>query len=174
MAPLSAEWRDPTKRSAMSPRGRGAVSMMASGQREIGLLRISCIGTSSVVTSLRISSIGTSPVAMDSRDCPRPASSLAIAMPEVLGAIASLHPQHEKQCLLFFSALFMWLHRWHCHKAAARAADPSIGIPLDIEGGDRGMIRDRSEESQQALVASPSKIKEYYSYDQSYILDLWY
>ena len=24
------------------------------------------------------------------------------------------------------------------------------------------------------MVASPSKIKEYYSYDQSYILDLWY
>ncbi len=36
------------------------------------------------------------------------------------------------------------------------------------------MIRDRLEESWRALVASPSKIKEYYSYNQSYILDLWY
>jgi hypothetical protein len=36
------------------------------------------------------------------------------------------------------------------------------------------MIRDRSEESWWALVASPSKIKEYYSYNQSYIPDLWY
>jgi hypothetical protein len=36
------------------------------------------------------------------------------------------------------------------------------------------MIRDRSEKSRRAFVASPSKIKEYYSYDQSYILDLWY
>jgi hypothetical protein len=36
------------------------------------------------------------------------------------------------------------------------------------------MIGERSEELRQALVASPFKIKEYYSYDQSYILDLWY
>jgi hypothetical protein len=88
------------------------------------------LGTSSVVTSLRISSIGTSPVAADSCGCPRPASSLAIAMPAVLGAIPSLHPRHEKQRLLFFSELFMWLHYWHCHEAAARAADSSFGIPL--------------------------------------------
>jgi hypothetical protein len=104
---LSAKWRDPTERSAVSPRGRGAVSIMASGQREIGSLRISCIGTSSVMTSSRISSIGTSPVATDSRGCPRPASSLAITIPAVLRAIASLHPRHEKQCLLLFSALLM-------------------------------------------------------------------
>ena len=33
------------------------------------------------------------------------------------------------------------------------------------------MIGGRSDESRPALVASPSKIEEYYSYDQSYILD---
>jgi hypothetical protein len=103
----SAKWRDPTERSAVSPQGRGAVSMMASGQREIGSSRIPCVGTSSVVTSSHISSVGTSPVATDSLGRPRPASSLAIAMPAVLGAIASLHPRHEKQRLLFFSALFV-------------------------------------------------------------------
>ncbi len=91
----------------MSPLGRGAMSMMASGQGEIGSSRISCVGTSSVVTSSRISSVGMSPVATDSRGRPRLASSLAIAMPAVLGAIASLHPCHEKQRLLFFSALFV-------------------------------------------------------------------
>jgi hypothetical protein len=53
-------------------------------------------------------------------------------------------------------------------------ADPSFGIPPEIEEGDQGMIRDRSEESRQALVASLSEIKEYYSYNQSYILELWY
>jgi hypothetical protein len=36
------------------------------------------------------------------------------------------------------------------------------------------MIRDRSEELRRDLVASLSKIKEHYSYDQSCILDLWY
>jgi hypothetical protein len=36
------------------------------------------------------------------------------------------------------------------------------------------MIEDRSEESRRALVASPSEIKEYYSYDQSYVLELMY
>jgi hypothetical protein len=75
---MSAKWHDPTERSAVSPQGHGAVSMMALGQRAIGSLRISCIGTSSVMTLLHISSIGTSPVAMDSRGCPRPASSLMI------------------------------------------------------------------------------------------------
>jgi hypothetical protein len=104
---LSAKWRDPTERSAVSPRGHGAMSMMALGRRAIRSSRISCVGTSSVLTSLRISSVGTSPTATDSRDCPRPTSSLAIAMPAVLGAIASLHPRHEKQHLLFFSALFV-------------------------------------------------------------------
>ncbi len=104
---LSAKWCDPTERSAVSPQGRGAMSMMALGWRAIGLLGISCVGTSSVVTSSRISSIGTSPVAMDSHDCLRLASSLAIAMPAVLGAIPSLHPRHEKQRHLFFSALFL-------------------------------------------------------------------
>jgi hypothetical protein len=102
----SAKWRDPTERSAVSPRGRGAVSMMGLGWRAIGSSRIS-VGTSSVVTSSRISSVGTSPVATDSRGRPRPASSLAIAMPAVLGAIPSLHPPHKKQRLLFFSALFV-------------------------------------------------------------------
>jgi hypothetical protein len=53
-------------------------------------------------------------------------------------------------------------------------ADPSFGIPPEIEEGDRGMIGDRLEESRRALVASPSKIKEYNSYNQSYILDIWY
>jgi hypothetical protein len=104
---LSAKWRDSTERSAVSPQGRGAVSMMASGQREIRSSRISCVGTSSVMTSLHISSVGTSPVATDSHGRPHPASSLVIAMPAVLGAIASLHPRHEKQGLLFFSALFV-------------------------------------------------------------------
>jgi hypothetical protein len=80
--------------------------MMALGRRAIGSLRISCVGMSSVVTLSHISSIGTSPVATDSHGHLRPTSSLAIAMPAVLGAIPSLHPRHEKQRLLFFSALF--------------------------------------------------------------------
>ncbi len=101
----SAKWHDPTERSAASPRGPGAMSMMALGRRAIGSSRISCVGMSSVVTSSRISSVGTSPVATDSRGRPRPTSSLAIAMPAVLRAIPSLHPRHEKQRLLFFSAL---------------------------------------------------------------------
>jgi hypothetical protein len=83
------------------------MNMMALGQQEIGSLHISCIGTSSVVTLSHISSVGTSSIAMDSRGCPRYASSLAIAMPVVLGAIASLQLRHEKQRLLFFSALFV-------------------------------------------------------------------
>jgi hypothetical protein len=99
---LSAKWCDPTVRSAVSPQGRGAMSMMASGRQAIRLLHISCVGTSSVVTSLSISSIVTSPVGMDSSGCPRPTSSLAIAMPAVLGAIPSLHPRHKNQRLLFF------------------------------------------------------------------------
>jgi len=103
---LSAKWHDPTKRSAVSPQGHGAVSMMALGRRAIGSSRISCVGMSSVVTLSHISSIGTSPVATDSHGHLRPTSSLAIAMPAVLGAIPSLHPRHEKQRLLFFSALF--------------------------------------------------------------------
>jgi hypothetical protein len=81
--------------------------MMALGQRAIGSLHIFCIGTSFVVTSLRISSVGTSPVVADSRGHPRPASSLAIAMPAVLRSIPSLHPQHEKQRLLIVSSLFV-------------------------------------------------------------------
>jgi hypothetical protein len=93
---LSAKWCDPTKRSVVSPRGHGAMSMMALGQRAIGSLHVSCVGTSSVMTLLHISSIGTSPIATDSRGCPHPASSLAIAMPAVLGAIPSLHPRHKK------------------------------------------------------------------------------
>jgi hypothetical protein len=104
---LSVKWRDPTKRSAVSPRGRGAMSRMALGQQEIRSLRISCVGMSSVVTSSHISSVGTSPIATDSHGCLRPASSLAIAMPVVLRAVAFLHPQHKKQRLLVFSALFM-------------------------------------------------------------------
>jgi hypothetical protein len=103
----SAKWHDPTKRRAVSPRGCGVVSMMALGQREIESSHISCIGMSSVVTLLCISSVGTSPIAMDSPGCPCPASSLAIAMPAVLGAIASLHPWNKRQRLLFFLALFM-------------------------------------------------------------------
>ncbi len=163
------------ERSAMSSWGSGAISMMALGWQEIGSLCTSCIGTSAVVTSTHIFSAGTSADMTDSRGRPRPAFSLVIAMPGILDrAIMSLHNRHKKQRLLFFSAQFVWLHRWHCHEAAARAADPSFGISL-IEEGDWCMINDRSEELRRALVvASPSKIKEYYSYNQSYILDLWY
>ena len=116
---------------------------------------------------------GTSPIATDSLGHLCPTSSLVITMLVVLGAIPSLHPRHKMQCLLFFQ---------HCscdcttgsHKTAARAADPSFGILPEIEGGDRGMIGDRLEESWRALAVSPMKIKEYYSYNQSNILDLWY
>ena len=57
------------------------------------------------------------------------ASSSAIAMAAALdGAILSLHPWHEKQHLLLFSALFVWPHHWHCHNPAVRSADFGIGI----------------------------------------------
>ena len=49
------KWCDPIERSDVSSRGSGAVSMMALGWREIRSSRISCIGTSAVVTSSHIS-----------------------------------------------------------------------------------------------------------------------
>ena len=71
----SVKCRDPIERSAVSSRGS------ALGWRVIGSSRISCIGTSDVVTSTHISSAGTSADVTDSRGRPRPAFSSVIAMP---------------------------------------------------------------------------------------------
>ena len=99
----SAKWCDPIKRSVVSSRGSGAMSMMALGLRAIRSSCISCVGTSSVVTLSHISSTVTSPIATDSRGHLRPTSSLAIAMLAVLnGAIAFFHDWHKNQRLLFF------------------------------------------------------------------------
>ncbi len=102
---LSAKWHHPTKRSAVSPQGRGAVSMMALGRWAIGLSHISCVSMSSVVTLSRISSVGMSPGATDSRGHLRPACSLATAMPAVLGAIPSPFPGTKAAPLVFFSTV---------------------------------------------------------------------
>jgi hypothetical protein len=73
----------------------------------------------------------------------------AIVMPAALnGAIPSLHALHEEQCLLFFAEWLVWLHRWHCHKAARAKADLSV---LDIlrrirSGGSRSAFAVSKEE----------------------------
>jgi hypothetical protein len=47
------------------------------------------------------------------------------------GAIPPLYARHEKQHLLFFAEVLIWLQRWHFHSAARAVADLSVlGIPL--------------------------------------------
>ncbi len=72
---LSAKCRDPIGRNAVSLQGS------ALGWGVIRSSRISCIGTSAVVTSTHISSTGTSADVTDSRGRPRPTFSSVIAMP---------------------------------------------------------------------------------------------
>ncbi len=46
------------------------------------------------------------------------------------GASPSLHARHEEQRFLFLLKSFEWLHWWHGHDEARRAADRSSGILL--------------------------------------------
>jgi hypothetical protein len=81
------------------------------------------------------------------------AASLNASFHMLNGTIPSLHARYEKQRLLFFAELLVWLQPWHCHKAARVVADLST---LAILPDQKLQVGDQCSHST-ALLATTAK-----------------